>query len=319
MRGLLSRGNELTEQPPVVRVGVQVLLRDIERAQLVNGVIVARGIVELEALGESLLGVSLEQRLRVTLGVKRGPHFLSLLPLVRVESLAEHVPLVVHLGYLVIKSASLSRLQLAQLLICLVSFLLDRRDGSLSGSNLRLHELVLCVHADQLVRALEHFSHAHEAHVGARLRGLASDRAVSVLSLRSLQSLLGEKVGRLVVGVHDFLFLLLGRGNRLLFDLRLLFVEDNGIHRRPNVSRILISVDNSEHAGVPLLGVNVAVDVDLLALLKLKQSSLEPRALLGLSADKNKAVVLAMILMSMMLGLHCRCEQKRNYILFHCF
>lgn len=60
IRSLLRRGNELAEQFPVVRVRVQILLRNIEGIELVDGVIVARRVIEFEALGIQLLRVCLE-------------------------------------------------------------------------------------------------------------------------------------------------------------------------------------------------------------------------------------------------------------------
>lgn len=255
----------------------------------------------------------------MAVSLKLGPHFLRLLPFLRVEGLAEEAPLMVHLGDMVVDVALLFRLHLVQLLLRLVSLLLDGRDGSLSRLHLSLHELRLRVLTDHLVGGLEDLSHAHEAHVSAGLGGLASDGAIGVLDQCLQLILLLEHVGGLVVKVRLLLDDLFGRRGLLQFllvELGLRFIKNNGIHRRSNFSHVIVAVDHIEHFGVPLLV--LTLHVDLLILLELEESFFEPGALCGLSVNKDEAVVLAVMMMSMVLGLRRGCKQKRNYK-FHCY
>jgi len=96
---LLSSCNELVEESFVVWVSIQVVLSQFKLAQNICCFVVLRHSPKLESLDVRLFCVRFQQWLHNTLVIQLSPNFLSLFPVLHVQSLAKLIPFLVHSVY----------------------------------------------------------------------------------------------------------------------------------------------------------------------------------------------------------------------------
>jgi len=96
---VLRHFNEPVDQCLILWVVVQVVLSCFEIVKLVHNIVILRHLRKSELILENLFGVHFQFWLRAALCLQLSEHLSCLFPIIYLESLLEHLPLVIHFFY----------------------------------------------------------------------------------------------------------------------------------------------------------------------------------------------------------------------------